>query len=283
MTAPSRAPGIYGDIDERTYHADRESLSHSGAKLLLPPSCPAKFKERMDNPLPPTPTFSFGHLAHKLVLGEGAVIREIEAVDYRTKAAQQQRDEALAAGEIPALTPELAKAVAMADAVREHPVASKLFATGRAEMSMYADDPDTGWGLRGRADWLTRGEELGLGDRLVIVDYKTTVDANPSSWGRSAANYGYALQFAWYVELARLVNLDDWPAFLFVCQEKEPPYLVSVNELDAEAWNLGYDQMRHAIAVYAECMESGVWPGYSDGINPVSLPRWAFKDLTPEP
>ena len=42
-------PGVYDGLDEAAYHADPVpggSLSASGAKLLLPPSCPALYADR---------------------------------------------------------------------------------------------------------------------------------------------------------------------------------------------------------------------------------------------
>jgi hypothetical protein len=45
-------PGVY-DIAEDHYHADPVpggSLSNSGAKKLLPPSCPAKFAYEREHP-----------------------------------------------------------------------------------------------------------------------------------------------------------------------------------------------------------------------------------------
>ena len=80
MSLPERIPartevptedGLF-TVEENTYHRDRGSLSCSGAKLLLPPSCPAKFRQRMDNPPPPKPHFDFGSIVHTLTLGAGS-------------------------------------------------------------------------------------------------------------------------------------------------------------------------------------------------------------------
>jgi hypothetical protein len=274
-----RDVGLHADVPEEIYHADRGSLSQSGAKLLLPPSTPAKFRWAMDNPPEPKPVFNFGQLAHKLVLGKGAAIAEIDAADYRTKAAQALRDEAYEAGEIPALTHELVKAREMYRAVQMHPTAGRIFLLeGKPEVSMYADDPDTGVRLRGRADWLTKGQMIGIGDRLVIVDFKTAMSARPEDFARSVANYSYHLQAAWYLELAKELKLDTNPLFLFVVVEKLAPHLVSVIELDSEAIAEGRRLRRKALDIYQECMTSMEWPGYSDGIVPISLPLWALDD-----
>jgi hypothetical protein len=274
-----RDVGLHADVPEEIYHADRGSLSQSGAKLLLPPSTPAKFRWVMDNPPEPKPVFTFGQLVHKLVLGKGAIIAEIDADDYRTKAAQALRDAAYEAGEIPALTHEVIKARDMYQAVRKHPLAGRIFLfEGKPEVSLYADDPDTGVRLRGRADWLTNGRMIDIGDRLVIVDFKTAMTARPEDFARSVANYSYHLQAAWYIELAKGLKLDTSPVFLFVVVEKQPPHLVSVIELDSEAIAQGRRLRRKAIDTYRDCMASGKWPGYSDEIVPIALPLWAVDE-----
>lgn len=267
-------------VEETTYHGDRGSLSFSGAKLLLPPSCPAKFREHMDNPPPPKRVYEFGHLVHKLVLGEGLPTVELDFGDYRTKAAREARDAARAEGKIPVLVgagandefrTELAKAQAMAGAVLAHPEAGELFLRGHAEKSMYWTDPETGVRLRGRADWLT----LSADDRLTCVDLKTGTTSNPAELERKFWQFGYHIQDAWYRRLLAETMMTD-PDFAFVVVEKDPPYLVSVVRYDAESRAEGWRQARTAIDTYVQCMETGAWPGYTDRSVEISLPGWAF-------
>ena len=63
---------LIGGISDTDYHAG-PSLSSTGARKIL--DCPARFKWERDNPPPPKPAYDFGHLAHRLVLGEGSVIQ----------------------------------------------------------------------------------------------------------------------------------------------------------------------------------------------------------------
>jgi hypothetical protein len=72
-------------VEENTYHRDRGSLSCSGAKLLLPPSCPAKFRQRMDNPPEPKPHFDFGSVVHTLTLGAGSDYAVLEPAIHGLK------------------------------------------------------------------------------------------------------------------------------------------------------------------------------------------------------
>jgi hypothetical protein len=280
VTVPEKN-GIFGHIDELSYHADRGSLSVSGAKRLLPPSCPAKFKEYRDTPPTPKREYDFGHLAHRLVLGKGADIVEIDAPDYRTKDAREARDKAHANGETPALAHEVDKARVMARRVLEHPRAGQWFdiKRGAAEQSVYATDPLTGVRLRMRADWLWMGAADG---RLLCVDYKTGTTANPDELVRKFWQLGYFMQDAWYRRVLTLAKIAADPAFCFVVQEKEPPHLVTIVKYDAEAVAEGERLNRKAIDLYARCRERDEWPSYSDGIVSLSLPHWAFRDSPPE-
>jgi hypothetical protein len=263
---------IIADLSDDEYHSARDSLSFSGAKLLLPPSCPAKFRERMDNPPKPKPEYTFGHAAHRLVLGKGAEIVEVDAPNWKTKAAQEMRATACN-GIAPMLTHELETARAMERAVREHPIAGRLFEHGEAEMSLYAVDPMTGVKLRGRTDWLTTVE-----GQYWIVDFKTSTTAAPEEFARLGAKWLYHGQHAWYEDLVKAVGLSDSPRFVDVVCEKSPPYVVTVVEFDAESVNLGRQLNRKAIDLYAECVRTDTWPDYGPRIHPISLPLWAFDD-----
>lgn len=272
--------GLYSTVDEDDYHRDRGSLSQSGAKILLQPGGPAKFREYMDNPPKPKAEYTFGHAAHALVLGKGAQIIEVDAPNWKTKAAQEIRNQATN-GVAPMLTHELAIARQMANAVKAHPIAGPLFERGHAEVSLYHTDPVTGVRMRARADWITH-TDIGHGERPIIVDYKTAVDANPKGWVRKAPDYGYDVQFSWYTTTYHAVMRGSmFPAMFFVVQEKVRPFLVSVIELDAEAFSLGCDKMRRALEMYRDCMESGIWPGYAERIHSMSLPPWAFSGSEP--
>ncbi|NIL77662.1 PD-(D/E)XK nuclease-like domain-containing protein [Rhodococcus sp. B10] len=265
-------PGQYDGIPDSEYHRDKGSLSSSGARKLLPPSCPAIFKWERDHPPESNDNFDLGHAAHTLVLGEGAEIVSLEFDSWSTKASKEKRDEARAEGKTPLLEKDFRKVHEMAAALRSHPLANILFHEGVAERSMYYEDPETGVMLRARPDWLPVHSR----SRLIITDYKTAASANPAKFAKSAAEYGYHIQDPWYRDAAIALGLDDDPAFVFVVQEKSAPYTVSVIELDQDAVNLGRRLSRAAIDIYAKCHANDDWPGWGDDVHQVSLPSWAF-------
>lgn len=262
------APGIYADVDEAVYHADKASLSVSGAKKLLPPSCPAIFKHHLDHGQPPRREFDFGHAAHAKVLGVGAPVEVIDAVDWRTKAAKEAADLARAGGKVPLLRHEAAQVDGMAAALLEHPIASALLAAdgGVAEQSLYWRDEQHGVLRRARLDWLAG---------RVIADYKTCQSAEPAAVSKAMASYGYHQQADWYREGVTQLGLAEDPLFVLIFQEKTAPYVVTVVEPDAEALRIGRARNERALRIYAECVATDTWPGYAGDIELISLPKWA--------
>jgi hypothetical protein len=271
-------PGVYDGLDEAAYHADPVpggSLSASGAKLLLPPSCPALYAWRRDHPKV-SAEFDFGTAAHKFVLGTGPAITVIDALDWRTKAAQEARKEARAKGIVPLLVSEFSEIADMARAIEHHPVAGQLFRPDRgiAEQSLFWRDADYGIWRRARLDWILNPRSIG--GRFVIADYKTTTDASPAAVRKTVANLNYHMQAAWYTDaLEQFYDLG--PAFLFVFQEKTPPYLITIAELDNDAIRAGRARNRDACEIWRDCTQAGVWPGYTDDIELITLPPWAAR------
>ncbi|MDH6709796.1 hypothetical protein P3T27_006545 [Kitasatospora sp. MAA19] len=270
-------PGIYEMTNEQ-YHADPVpggSLSSTGARRLLTPSCPALFQHERAHGQKRRRVFDFGTAAHLQVLGSGPELVEIKASNYRTAAAQAARDEAYDRGAVPLLPAEWEQVQAMAEAIRQHPVASRLFAPGSGlpEQSLFWVDQATGVWRRARPDWLP----YPTGGRLIVPDYKTTVSADPRSIERSVYDYGYYQQDPWYVDGIRSVCGVEDVVMVFVFQEKTAPYLISVVQLDPVAIRAGRRRNREALSIYQACTASGQWPGYSDRVEIVSLPAWAEK------
>lgn len=272
-------PGVH-EMPAETYHADpvpAGSLSSSGARLLLPPSCPARYRYETDHGRPPNHTFDLGHAAHQQVLGVGPELVVVDADDWRTKAARAERDDAYAAGAVPLLAAEHEQVQAMAAALRAHPVASVLFepGTGLAEQSLFWVDHEFGVWRRARLDWLPthRGDDA----RLIVPDYKTCASAEPDALSRAMQTHGYYQQAAWYLDAVAALDLagEAEPAFVFVFQEKAPPYLVTICQPDHLAVKWGRVRNRKALDVYRRCQATGRWPGYAEQVVALPLPRWA--------
>jgi len=269
---PITEPGIY-DMDNETYHSHRYALSSSGARTLITQS-PAHFRYEQDHPQPPKKIFDIGNAAHKLVLGNGPALRLVDYDRWDSNKAKAAVAEVRAAGAIPLKRAEYEQVHAMADALRRHPVASLLFDPehGTAERSLFWRDEKTGVMRRARLDWLPNPRS----GRLIIPDYKTCVSAKPERLERVIDDLGYHQQDDTYRSACHALGIaNDDAAFVFVCQEKTPPYVITVIEVNAAARRIGAARNRRALDIFAHCTATGYWPGYSDDVVSVALPPWA--------
>lgn len=273
-------PGVYDGIPEAAYHRDLVpggSLSSSGARKLLAPSCPALFRYEQTHPQPHKKAFDLGRAAHELVLGVGSGVEVVDASDFRTKAAKEQRDAIYAAGKTPLLPAEYRQVQEMADAVKAHPIAAHIFKPGEglAEQSMFWKDPDSGVVCRARMDWLPTPR---AGKRLIVADLKSARSVAPPDLAKAVHEHGLHQQDDFYRRGCRELGIGDKDtSFVFVFVAKTPPYLVTVVELDHEARRIGKERNDRALKVYKRCKETGVWPGFSDDITMLSLPLWAER------
>jgi exodeoxyribonuclease VIII len=187
----------------------------------------------------------------------------------------------------------------MAEAVHAHPAARALLsAPGEAELSAYwmepIVDPETGEVVdeilcRCRPDfWRYDG---------ILVDLKSTkgdVGADLESFARSVWNFRYYVQHPMYLDgstkaLAHAqAESDDFEMFarprkfVFIACENDACVVdgkakgVAVYELDEESVALGRLHMQEDLATLSECRRSGEFPGYSERIERIALPSFAF-------
>ena len=275
-------PGVY-DLTNAEYHADPVrggSLSSTGARRLL--DAPAKFLTyiRGEEERPDSPSLDLGKVAHAKVLGVGQPVM-VSDVDGRTKEGKRIREEAEAAGAILVKSETAEKVDAMAEALLAHPTARPLLEaeSGWTEQTLVWRDRNVDVMRRAMLDFLphwatARGE-------FIVPDYKTARSARPSNVPKAIAEHGYHIQGEFYLDGIRALGLagDAIPVFVLIFQEKVPPYLVTVVTPDAEMTKWARTQVEHAVRLYAECRRTDRYPGYGEGIQPVSLPRYAVFQL----
>ncbi len=274
------APGIYA-MPADTYHADpcpTPSLSSTGARTLARATPATYWHERTHQQ--PKRVFEIGTAGHLMVLepeqfAERVAI--IDADDYRTKAAKEMRDAARAEGLTPLLAHEAEMVQGMRAALWRDPVAGHAFAGGIAEQALFWRDSEFGVWCRTRPDYLPP-------HRRYLVDYKTSVSADPREFGRRMLDYGYHQQAAWYLDGVAAVTGERPERFAFVVQEKAPPYLCAVCWVDEEAIEIGRELNRYATGIFAWCLRRNEWPGYRDRPEAparaftVTLPGWAIRE-----
>lgn len=151
--------------------------------------------------------------------------------------------------------------------VQSHCKASSAFSKGIAERSIYWEDSETGFLCRGRMDYYR--EDLGI-----IFDLKSCVDARYSKFQRDIMNYHYHQKASWYLDGCRALGLPA-NGFAWLAIEKEQPYAIGLYMASDEMLELGRAEIRLMLNQFAECQQSGIWPGYPDEFCTIELPDWA--------
>lgn len=271
----SRTPGLYEGLSNAEYQAgltNPRPLQSTNAKHLITAS-PAEFIWHINNRVEQS-YFDAGQALHELVLeGEFKSVTVLPFDNWRTKASQEAKAAAYAAGQTPMLERDLVDVYAMAKAVRKSELAQSVLSNGKPEVSALAVDPETGITLQARFDWLRLDTP-----RPQIIDVKTTAKgANPKSFNREAAERRYHFSASFYSRVLTALGYHE-PEFLWVVVGKDEPHMVSVvaySEVDRTAGDVLVD---HALRLYAECTETGEWPGYDTRIHQSALPAWAHDE-----
>lgn len=276
--------GLYPNLPEHLYHGDvvpDGSLSSSGAKLLVPPSCPALFDWHRHHGKK-SKSMDTGTRVHALVLGKGEEHLELLPYDaYTTKEARQARDAAIAAGKVPTKPAEMAEAKLIADAVFADTDARRLLdLVTDTELSGFWYEPEYDIWCRLRLD------ALGWSDAPEIVDLKTTGGVAPADFAKSLAEYRYDIQWRHYARgLAAIlssypgeVTADDIRWTWLAVQTSEP-HLVMTYEPSADDAERADESLRIAYRTYAACARAGVWPKWSDSAMELSLPYYRAKQI----
>ena len=264
-------------MTEREYRA-AEGISRS--QLWKMSESPEKFLWAMEHPQEPTPALLFGQAAHKMMLEPDGWADEFAVapiIDRRTKdgklAWQCFADEA--AGRSVISADDYETACAMVETAKKNLYVSRLL-DGKTEEPVFWKDELTGELCKARLDCISR-----IGDKMVIVDYKTTADASTDAFMRSAVKYGYDFQAAMYLEGYKQ-TMGTECLFVFIAQEKVEPYSINILQADEVFLRRGYDIFRELLGTYHDCKQTGIWWGYlgkHNMINNLALPAWLAKEV----
>lgn len=261
-----------------TEYRKHPAISHS--QLLRIAESPEKFRYYQDNPKLPTASKLSGQYLHAITLQPETVndnFAIIPDVDKRTKEGKEiMKQFAIEAAGKGVVTVEMAdKAEAMKAALMQNEYVAKLL-NGEREKPYFWTDKMTGEQCKCRVDCLSE-----VGENLVVVDIKTTTNAETEAFTRSALKYGYDVQAAMYLEGVE-ANTGRKPIFVLIAIEKEPPYCINILQVDKIFLQYGYDRFRELIGIYADCKKRNDWWGYLgrySQINNLALPAYLAKAI----
>jgi len=223
--------------------------------------------ENPDAPEPEEkPYFRRGEIIHCAVLEPGRFYDTYKVCGPRnTKAGKEEERAIKAEGLEPITQSEWVQAISVVAAIQENADARRLLQEGKAEQSFFWNDLETDLRCKCRPDWHDGAS--------VIVDLKTTSSlASPSEFARTVANFKYHLSAAHYLE-----GVKGAERFIFLVVETEYPYNVATYELDDDSLAEGLKLQQKALRrIKAWRQMDPPWPGYSQGVETIRLPEWAF-------
>lgn len=212
-----------------------------------------------------------GSLLHGLLFGSGQEVAVIPCDNYRTKAAQDLRDAARAAGLIPVLLRTWEETQETAEKLR-----GRILSLGvpLAECATEATVlwEDDGVACKARFD-------LAVPTAGRIWDVKITSKLVPAAFVRGMPVYGLDVQAVAYEQALAAVRpeLAGRCRLEFLLCESKPPFDVALIPVAESMRSLGDMRWRRALSIWRRCLESGAWPGYGR-LAPAEAPPWALQD-----
>lgn len=274
-------PGLH-EVDSETYHQGdgwRDIIGHSGIVRLMRSPLHYKYgqdeddEEREDH-------FDFGEAYHLAILQYDLFKKTVVAPPpevlsksgSRAGNAWKEWEAAQLQGGKVILTHKAFNALEnMAEVMERCETASAILKNpGFCERSAVWKDPVYEFLGKCRPD----KDIPNLG---VLVDLKTCRNASQQEFAKACGNLGYDIEAAWYLDGMRALTGIDYQTFIFLAQEKTPPYAVAVYQADEEFIGVGRRKCDVAREIYNNCLAKNYWPGYPDRVQKVYLPVWATK------
>lgn len=175
---------------------------------------------------------------------------------------------------------DLAAVEAMASAARAHPIARAILDLpgGMAEHSIFAIDARTGAPCRIRPDYMLPPCERF--PRGLIIDGKSTDDASPQAFARTAWNMEMFFQAAFYSDVYQAhFGTKEPPVFAWLAQERDAPFATAFYAAPPDFTQYGRLRYRPLLKLFAQCLQTGEWPGYPTSVQDLALPGWAAKEI----
>ncbi len=238
---------IYKDIPNEDYHAG-VGISSSYIRRFGQSQLHA-----IEHKQESTPNLKFGTAAHALIVeGQEAFDKEVRVLTGSpyTKAYKEEKAEYEEQGFIVLKEDDVNLIQSMKDSM-VYEGNSYLNAKGKvAEASIYWYEDDVL--CKCRPDMLCPPlKEPNSDNKIVIIDYKTTISCEPFSFNKSVKKYGYDMQAAWY-RRGLLMAGYDVEDFVFIAQEKVHPYASKVFRITKEQMDFGWTMMESYLNDYKE-------------------------------
>lgn len=264
------------DLDNEAYHALEGYVSSTTLKEMI--KSPAHFKAiALDGVKKESTAFNLGSCAHEMIL-EGDDTQFIAIPDFKpqgrlTKKKQVQDFKEHHPGKRFVTLEQKQTLQAMFKKAKSNDLFNEyLCAEGNVIEQAYAYlDEKSGIRCKFKPDMWNPGQSW-------MLDYKTTEDASPWGFRKTIARYHYHISAIHYLVGTKRLFGDVVNKYVFVAQEKSPPYAIGVYVLEKNALVRAAKQRRELLTRIGKCISKNNFPDYTEkGELGISPPDYAFE------
>ena len=273
---PKAEPGVFAGLTFDQYAA----IDAVNASVLKPfRRSPAHALNKMIAPDPPSRALVIGQALHSRLFDDNWHNDYTVApkIDRRTKKgkAQWAEFEDNAEGKIILTSDEHTDVCEWSNSVMSQggDATQLIKAKGHNELTVVWEDPKTQLMCKARLDRVVQWNEW-----TCVVDVKTTTDASYWSFEKAVHQYGYHESASWYLDGLNAHHQRDRKYIFIVIEKTTLPHGANVTQfqLEQDALDQGRRNMRRYLNLYAKCRMEQKWPGYSDKLEAISIPRYGF-------
>ena len=245
-------------------YSDLNGVNYSTLKAMG--KSPLHYQHALTVPRADTPAMRLGRAIHTAVLEPDLFPVHWTLYDGRRAGNVWAEFAAVNADKGILTVEEYDTVLAIRDAVHRHKVARRLLRYGKSEVTLRWVDPVTRIRCKARLDHL-RGDAL--------TDLKSTKDIDNRTFGRLAANMGYAGQLAFY-RLGLLATGHELAPVRIVAVESVAPHDVAVFTVDEDVLEAGVMEVRRLLHMVKTCRSRRRWPGRYPDEESLEYPEWAL-------
>lgn len=264
--------GVYTGVSDHQYQIAPGTRRSDMVKLL---KSPQYYKHKMDNPDDPSDALTFGVALHTLLLQPNTFSDHHAVGPSVGKRTKKWQDFKIACGDKTPVHPDDLRVLdQMVANIRAHKVASRFINDAWVEVSAWAEIESS----CGRPVYCKARADAMNPEKGYLVDVKTTRDATPRAFQRSAWDYRYDIQDAFYTDIFNAAFKGqgvEFNRFVVIAIDKTPPYDLQVYVADPEFTARGRETYRSCLTRLIECETRNEWPGYPEEILNLTLPSWA--------
>lgn len=111
-----------------------------------------------------------------------------------------------------------------------------------------------------------------------IWDLKSCVSCHPEEFARAAIRLGYWLKMALQHDLFVAAYGHEPSEVVLLAQEKEAPFVAQAYRMTPAQLAYGREQYQQTIKYLQECIDTGIFPAYGNGVIDLDTPAWVKLD-----